>query len=95
MIIGKVAGTIVCAKKSFQTDIEKLLLIEKMNHQIQGKNEYIVALDLVGAGHDEIVLVVEGSPARETQVTANKPIDALIVGIIDIVDLNDEIVYKK
>jgi microcompartment protein CcmK/EutM len=55
----------------------------------------VVALDIIGVARDELVMVAEGSPARETPVTTNKPVDALIVGIVDIIDEYDTIIYRK
>jgi len=95
MNIAKVRGTVVCTKKDYSIEGERLLLLEKMTHQIQGKKDFIVALDLIGAGTDEIVMICEGSPCRETPDTIDKPLDALVVGIIDMIDVNDEIVYRK
>lgn len=95
MNIAKVKGTVVCTKKDVSIEGGKLLLLEKMTHQIQGKKDYIVALDLIGAGTDEIVMICEGSPCRETPDTIDKPLDALVVGIIDMIDVNDEIMYQK
>ena len=95
MNIAKVRGTVVCTKKKFSIEGGRLLLLEKMTHEIQGKKDYVVALDLIGAGTDEIVMICEGSPCRETPDTIGKPLDAIIVGIIDIIDVNDKIVYQK
>lgn len=95
MIIAKVVGTIVCDKKNTQIEGGRFLLLEKTNQKAEGKNDFIVALDLVGAGYDELVFVSESSSARETNQTNNKPIDAIIVGIIDLIDENEILVYKK
>ena len=95
MILGKVTGTITSNTDSVGVAGSKFLLIDKCNSNGVTKNDFVVALDLVGAGQNEIVMVSEGSTARETQCTANKPVDAVIVGIIDMIDEQDKIVYKK
>ena len=95
MILAKVVGTVVSTVKNDGISGAKYLLIEKCNQSGERKGDYIVALDLVGAGNNEMVLVAEGSSARETSQTVNKPLDALIVGIIDLIDENDKIVYRK
>ena len=59
------------------------------------KNDFLVALDLVSAGNDELVMISESTSARETPTTTNKAVDAIIVGIIDMIDENDKVVYKK
>ena len=55
----------------------------------------IVALDLIGAAPDELVIVSKGSSARQTEFTKNKPVDAVIIGIVDIVEEEDKVVFKK
>jgi microcompartment protein CcmK/EutM len=52
-------------------------------------------LDLVGAGTGEVVIVAQGSSARQTPFTKEKPIDAVIVGIVDLVEENGKVVFKK
>ena len=49
----------------------------------------------MGAGNDELVMIAESTSARETATTANKPIDAIIIGIIDEIDENEKTTYKK
>jgi carbon dioxide concentrating mechanism protein CcmL len=95
MVIGKIAGTVVSTHKNVHIDGAKFLLVELCNQRGEPKGSFIVALDLVGAGYDELVMVSQSTPARETPVTANKPIDAIIVGIIDLIDEFDKEVYKK
>lgn len=95
MNLGKVVGTVVSTQKDDGMPGARYLLVERTTHTGEKKGDYIVALDMVSAGHDELVLLSEGSPARETPSTVNKPLDALIVGIVDLIDENDKIVYKK
>ena len=95
MNLGKVVGTVVCSSRDDGIKGARYLLIERSNQHGEKKGDFLVALDLIGANYDELVMVSEGSPARETQSTINKPLDAVIVGIIDMIDENDKIVYKK
>lgn len=95
MILGKVAGTVVSSSLNISIEGARFLLVDKCNPQGETKGDYIVALDLVGAGNGELVMVSEGSTARETPGTSNKPVDALVVGIIDLIDENETVVYKK
>jgi len=95
MILGKVVGTVVCNTKNDSISGARYLLIDKCNQQGITKGDYIVALDLVSAGYDELVMISESSSARETETTINKPVDAIIVGIIDLIDENETVVYKK
>ena len=95
MILGKVVGTIVSSTINDGMKGSRYLLIDKTDQYGKKKGDYIVALDIVGAGFDELVMVTEGSPSRETPLTINKPLDALIVGIIDLIDEDDTVVYRK
>jgi carbon dioxide concentrating mechanism protein CcmL len=70
-------------------------LIDKTDQHGYKKGDYLVALDILGVANDELVMVTEGSPSRETPLTINKPVDALIVGIVDLIDENDLVVYRK
>ena len=95
MILGKVVGTVVSTSKNDGIKGTRYLLIDKTNQYGEKKGDYIVALDLIGAGNDELVMISESTSARETQTTFNKPIDAIIVGIIDLIDENEKVVYQK
>ncbi|MFZ4521187.1 MAG: EutN/CcmL family microcompartment protein [Bacteroidales bacterium] len=95
MILGKVVGTVVCSSKNDGIVGASYLLIEKTNQSGETKGDYLVALDIVGAGKDELVMITEGSPSRETPQTVNKPLDALIVGIVDLIDEHDRVIYRK
>ncbi len=95
MILGKVVGTVVSSQTSIGIAGARFLLIDKCDQNGVKKNDYIVALDLVGAGNDELVMISESTSARETMLTTCKPVDAIIVGIIDLIDENDTVIYKK
>jgi carbon dioxide concentrating mechanism protein CcmL len=95
MILARVVGTVVCSTRNDGMEGARYLLVEKTNKHGEKKGDYLVALDIIGTGNDELVLVTEGSPSRETPGTVNKPCDALVVGIVDLVDENDEVIYRK
>lgn len=95
MILGIVVGTVVSTTKEDGIPGARYLLVEKSDQRGTGNGEYLVALDIIGANHKELVMISESTSARETPLTVNKPVDALIVGIIDLIDENQEIVYKK
>jgi microcompartment protein CcmK/EutM len=95
MILGKVVGTITSSQANIGIKGARFLLVEKCNSKAEGKGDFVVALDPLGVGKEEVVMISESTSARETPLTKNKPIDALIVGIIDMIDENDTIVYKK
>ncbi len=62
---------------------------------MQGKGDYLVAMDSVGAGLGEVVFYAAGSSSRMTAVTEGKPSDATIISIVDLIDINGEYVFKK
>ena len=95
MILGKVVGTVVSSVKADDLAGARYLLVDKSSQRGEIKGDYLVALDLIGANRNELVMISESTSARETPLTVSKPIDAIIVGIIDVIDENDKIVYKK
>jgi len=95
MLVGKVTGNIVATQKTDTLDGFKLLLIEETDINGTGKGKFIVAVDTVGAGHDELVLYATGSSARLTPQTQNKPVDAVICGIVDSIEHNGKETFKK
>lgn len=81
MLVGKVVGNIVATRKNEKLIGNKFLVIEPVSNM--EKNEKFVAIDNVGAGIGEIVLVALGSAARVGCDTCDAPVDAAIVGIVD------------
>lgn len=88
MFIGKVSGTVVASRKVDGLSGFKLLLVKKLDLARKETGDFTVAVDVVGAGVGETVLVVSGSSSRQTERTDKKPVDAAIVGIIDSVTLD-------
>ena len=82
MIIGKVIGSVVSTRKSEKLVGSKFMIIEPVK-TMSDSNEKIVAVDTIGAGIGELVLVACGSAARIGCNLDNSPVDAAIVGIID------------
>ncbi len=89
MIIGRIAGTVVCTRKVDKLTGFKLLLVRKLDLDENPTKDFVIAADCVGAGAGEKVLVVSGSSSRQTQKTEGKPVDAAIIGIIDSVTMDD------
>ena len=82
MIVGKVVGSLVATRKNEKLVGSKFLIVEPYESMEQGKGR-VVAIDNVGAGIGEIVLVAKGSAARIGCNLNDAPIDAAIVGIVD------------
>ena len=96
MTLGRVAGTVVSTSKEPRIEGITFLLVEKVGYgDMKGTGDYLVAMDAVGAGIGEIVLVVSGSSSRLTDVTKDRPSDATITAIVDDVELDGETVYRK
>ncbi len=82
MVVGKVVGTVVATRKNDNLIGSKFLIVEPIHKLEEGKGRF-VAVDNVGAGIGETVLVATGSAARIGCNMENAPIDAAIVGIVD------------
>ena len=88
MLIARIMGTVVATQKDPRLSGQKLLVLRPLNMDGTDTNSYVVAVDTVGAGFHEKVLVVAGSSARLAQGMKDMPVDAAVVGVIDTVDLN-------
>jgi microcompartment protein CcmK/EutM len=87
MVIGKVIGNLWATRKDEKLHGLKLLVVQHTDLQEQPKSSYVVAVDAVGAGVGDLVMVTTGSSARQSELTAGKPVDAVISGIIDRIDV--------
>ncbi|UCF99914.1 MAG: EutN/CcmL family microcompartment protein [Spirochaetaceae bacterium] len=96
MILARVTGTVVSTRKEQRIEGIKFLLLEKIDAAtMEGKKDYVVAMDSVGAGIGEVVFYASGSSSRMTTVTDGKPSDAAIIAIVDSIDVKGELVYQK
>jgi microcompartment protein CcmK/EutM len=86
MLIARIVGTVVSTQKDARLMGKKLLVVRPLNLDGTEAGGYVVAVDTVGAGFHERVLVVAGSSARLAQGMKDVPVDAAIVGVIDTVD---------
>jgi carbon dioxide concentrating mechanism protein CcmL len=95
MQIARVCGTVVSTQKEPSLRGVKFLLVQLLDEEGQPVPGYEVAADSVGAGVDEWVLVSRGSAARQTPGGENRPLDALVIGIIDTVSVDSGLLYRK
>lgn len=96
MILAKVVGNVVSSQKTEKMEGMKLLLLEKVDPvSMKGKNDFIIALDSVGAGEGEVVLYVSGSSARNTSATQGVPTDSTIIAIVDYIAKDNVYTYQK
>lgn len=82
MIIGKVVGSLFSTRKSEKLVGNKFMIVEPVE-SMRSTGERLVAIDIIGAGIGEYVLVAQGSAARIGCDMGDAPVDAAIVGIID------------
>jgi microcompartment protein CcmK/EutM len=88
MQICRILGTVVATQKDERLIGKKLLLVRPLNLDGTDQSSYLVAVDTVGAGFHEKVLIVSGSSARLASGMKDVPVDAAIVGVIDTVDVD-------
>jgi ethanolamine utilization protein EutN len=86
MIIARILGTVVSTQKDERLEGKKLLIVKPLNVDGSDQSGYVVAVDTVGAGFHEKVLVVSGSSARMADGNKDCPVDAAIIGVIDRID---------
>ncbi|MGB2867485.1 MAG: EutN/CcmL family microcompartment protein [Bacteroidota bacterium] len=89
MILGKVVGTVWATRKDEDLVGMKFQIVKHIDLDYKVKESFVVAIDTVQAGVGDIVLVTSGSSARQTVQTKNKPVDAVIVAIVDKLDVAD------
>ena len=95
MILAKVLGTVVSTRTDRGLSGLKLLLAREVDAKFQPAGNQVVAVDAVGAGEGELVLIAAGSSARLTEATKDRPVDHVICGIVDAVEVGGRDVYVK
>jgi microcompartment protein CcmK/EutM len=95
MQLAKVVGTVVASQKESSIEGLKLLLVRPVDEDGHETGVHIVAADAVGAGPEEFVLVASGSSARQTASTDKRPIDAVVMAIVDSWSVGGVGKYKK
>lgn len=100
MFLARITGSIVSTQKAQELVGRKLLIVEPMRVDEQDQNRLqptgrsFIAVDTVGAGEGEVVLIVQGSSARFTEDTKTLPIDCAIIGIVDSVTVSDRKIFS-
>ncbi len=101
MFLARVTGSLVATHKVGSMVGHKLLTVEpcrldpETRSRLVGTGRTFVAVDTVGAGEGELVLIVQGSSARLTPETKNLPVDTVIIAIVDQVHVKETCVYDK
>ena len=97
MKLGRIVGTVVSSRKDPGVEGMTLFLVRDLaiGEAITPSSGTVVAVDAVGAGVGEVVLYCSGSSARQTEVTQGKPVDAVVMAIVDHVELGAKRLYDK
>jgi ethanolamine utilization protein EutN len=95
MLIARVVGSAVSTVKTPELRGLKLLVVREATPEDELVGDPFVAADAVGAGEGELVLVARGSAARQTPETEGRPVDALIMGILDSLEVAGEVSFRK
>ena len=95
MILARITGTVVGTSRSDRIPGARFLLAAPCSAAGKPSGNPMVVLDLMGAGRDEVVLVSQGSSVRQTEITKEQPVDALVIGIVDLVERDGSFAYRK
>lgn len=95
MKLAKVIGTVVATEKDAKLDGFRFLMLGLWGADNEPAGGSVVAVDAVGAGVGEMVLSASGSSARQTVATDKKPIDAVVMAIVDSWEIEGEEKYRK
>ena len=95
MQLGKVVGTVVSSQKDEKLKSLALFIVQYIDTFGKATGNLVVAADSVGVGTGEVVLVASGSSARQTDITQGKPVDAVIMAIVDVLEVDGEQRYVK
>ena len=87
MKLGRIVGSVVSTRKDPSLESLKLLVVENVGTNLEKEGGYVVAVDSVGAGVGEVILYATGSSARQTKITKDRPVDAVIMAIVDSFDV--------
>ena len=95
MQLARVVGSVVATQKESSLERLKLLVVRPLDEEGKEIGNALVAADAVGAGEEEVVLIAAGSSARQTAATDKKPVDAVIMAIVDSWSVGDAVKYRK
>ena len=95
MNLGKVVGTVVSTRKEPTLTGVRFLLVRLVDVDGKETSSFVVAADAMGAGPGEMVLTAAGSSARQTTMTQNKPVDNVVMAIVDTWEVGGETKYNK
>ncbi len=89
MFLGRVIGTVWATRKEERLDGLKLLIVREVDLELKPKSNFVIAADIVQAGVGEVVLVSTGSAARQAPQVEKRPVDALVMAVVDNLSFQD------
>ena len=95
MLISKVVGSAVATIKNENLVGTKLLIVREADVKGEPIGKPLVAIDTVDAGVGDLVLIAAGSSARQTAITKDRPVDAVIMAILDSLEVDGAVTYRK
>ena len=95
MLIARVIGTTVSTVKDEKLTGRKLLILRQADETGSPSGKPYVAVDTVDAGIGDLVLTAAGSSARQTNITKDTPVDAVIMAVIDSLEVDGKVVFRK
>lgn len=95
MLIAKVIGTTVSTIKDEKIVGRKLLIVRQADEKGEPFGKPYVAVDTVNAGVGDLVLTAAGSSARQTDITKNRPVDSVIMAMIDSLEVDGKVTFEK
>ena len=95
MLIARVIGTTVSTIKDEKLVGRKLLIVRQTDETGSPVGKPFVAIDTVDAGVGDLVLTAAGSSARQTSITKDTPVDAVIMAVIDSLEVEGKVVFRK
>jgi len=95
MLIARVIGTTVSTIKDEKLVSRKLLIVRQTDETGSPVGKPFVAVDTVDAGQGDLVLTAAGSSARQTAITKDTPVDAVIMAVIDSLEVGGQVVFRK
>lgn len=95
MKLGRIVGTVVSTRKDPKLEGLRLYIVQDLGLNLEPRESFVVAADAMGAGVGEVVLYASGSSARQTEQTDGRPVDAVVMAIVDTIDRQGRLVFNK
>jgi microcompartment protein CcmK/EutM len=95
MLIARVIGTTISTIKDEKLSGRKLLIVRQTDETGEPVGKPFVAVDTVDAGAGDLVLTCAGSSARQTAITKDTPVDAVVMAVIDSLEVSGKVVFRK